>query len=277
MIFDDKGGAPLMTLLHKPDSTLCLTQSTDQTTESWKEQLPSLYKYCLSLTHHIADAEDLMQETCLKILSAQRKGLSISQSEAYMIRTARNTWVDTIRRKRYMDDYIQQHQPIVQDVAEPCPQDIELAIQQLMNQLSPWQQAIFMLRDLFGYSAADTAQMLETTEGAVKAALYRARTMLTQTADSFDEYTPLAEDADMLVLLHQYVQALHTGDASKIVQLTVMRMNTTCQDVQAIAINTPLAHAKHSTSAVVSNTMQSFLPYHKQSYQSLSSEMRMAA
>ena len=89
-----------MTLLHKQDLTVCSTHSTDQTTAYWKEQLPSLYKYCLSLTHHIADAEDLMQETCLKILSAQRKGLSIAQSEAYTIRTARNTWIDIMRRKQ---------------------------------------------------------------------------------------------------------------------------------------------------------------------------------
>jgi len=266
-----------MTLLHKQDLTVCSTHSTDQTTKYWKEHLPSLYKYCLSLTHHIADAEDLMQETCLKILSAQRKGLSIAQLEAYTIRTARNTWIDIMRRKRYVENYIQQHQLTVHDIAESCPQDIELAIQQLMNQLSPWQQAIFMLRDLFGYSAADTAQMLETTEGAVKAALYRARTILTQKVDTLDEYISLAEDRDTLVLLHQYVQALHTGDASRIVQLTVMRMNTSSQDVQAIAIDTQWACAKHSTSTAVSNTMQPFLPYHKQSHQSLSSKMRMAA
>lgn len=243
-----------------------------QTEENGSQQLLSLYKYCLSLTGHVADAEDLMQETCLKILSACQQGLTFSQQEAYMIRTARNTWVDTMRRRNYFNDYINQQALLLNEhesSTPPCPQDIELAVQQLIHLLSPWQQAVFMLRDLFGYSAAETAQWLETTEGAVKAALYRARTLLAKNVNNNDESIQLSEDAELLMVLHHYVHALYTGDADKIVQLTLMRMNKATQNIHAVATNllpSQVAYDHHSSPPVISNTVHSFALYHKQSY-----------
>jgi RNA polymerase sigma factor (sigma-70 family) len=277
MIFDHKGGAPQMTLLHTLYPISYSDKLADATVEYWNKQLPSLYKYCLSLTRNVADAEDVMQDTCLKILSTQQKGIAIPQQEAYIIRTARNTWIDTLRRRNYVNDYIQQYQPLIDESSEYCSLDMELAIQQLITLLSPWQQAVFMLRDLLCYSAADTAQMLETTEGAVKAALYRARTVLTKQADSSDESIQLPEDADALLVIHHYRQALYTGDACKIVQFTLMRMNTASPEAHAVAIDSLSVQTKHSTpKTVVSSTAQSFSPYHKP-YSLPSQRMRVAA
>lgn len=281
MISDHKGGAPLMTLLHIQPQIDCPAKPINPINEYSKEQMLSLYKYCLSLTGHVADAEDLMQDTFLKILSARQKGLPISEQEAYTIRTARNTWVDTTRRRTYFNNYIEQYPLLLSDSpAQPCPQDIELAVQQLMDLLSPWQQAVFMLRDLFGYSAAETAQRLETTEGAVKAALYRARTILAQNSDCKDESIQLAEDAEILMVLHHYVHALYTGDADQIVQLTLMRMNKATQDVHAVATNLLPSQTEHSSSSFIpvgSNAVHSFALYHKQSYQLFSSQVGKAA
>lgn len=246
----------------------------------WEHHLPSLYRYCLALTQNRADAEDLMQDTCLKLLSAQQKGIAKpQQQEAYRIRTARNTWIDTVRRRNYFQNYIQHIEPSVTNDDQHYSLDIQLAVQQLMVQLSPWQQAIFMLRDLFGYSAAETAQRLDTTEGAVKAALYRARTLLEKgSSTSIHEQVQSSQDEEDLTLLHQYVQALQTGDDHKVVQLTLMRMNRASQHVQAIATYSQSTSTDRSMPmSVLSNQVQSFLPYQQQSYSSSSQGMRMTA
>src|SRR5690606_35265529 len=52
------------------------------------------------------------------------------------------------------------------------------AMETIVNRLPINQRITLMLIDVFRYTAAETAELLSTTEGAVKALLHRARTKL---------------------------------------------------------------------------------------------------
>ncbi|MNN51593.1 RNA polymerase factor sigma-70 [compost metagenome] len=57
------------------------------------------------------------------------------------------------------------------------------AMETLVNQLAPNQRIALLLVDVLKYTAAESAELLNTTEGAVKAALHRARVKLRKLAD----------------------------------------------------------------------------------------------
>ncbi|MEW4369564.1 RNA polymerase sigma factor [Paenibacillus kandeliae] len=146
--------------------------------------LKPLYRYCLSLTRSEWDAQDLVQDTLLRAWQRQTsEGIDISQyQEAYLIRMARNLWTDNRRRQTVLQHKLQWlggtlEQTETGNLAQQ-QLEAELAIQQLLNVLSPLQHVVYVLRELLNYTAAETAHRLHTSEGAVKSALKRARIAL---------------------------------------------------------------------------------------------------
>ncbi|ANF96815.1 RNA polymerase sigma factor [Paenibacillus bovis] len=232
--YSDTNGKIEASVLPNPRSDIPYA-GMDDTITSFSDQqelqslMHSLYKYCLHLTRSAWDAEDLVQETCLKTISLLTESTAIQHinREAYMLRTARNLWIDILRRRTTW----QHKQILLQNSADQldCHSDAgyqrlesEWAAALLLHQLSPWQHAVFVLRDLFGYPAAETARILDTTEGAVKAALHRARavvrSMREQIESDDDVALPLPDKQDQK-LLRSYLSAFRNGQAEDMVRL----------------------------------------------------------
>jgi RNA polymerase sigma-70 factor (ECF subfamily) len=191
--------------------------------------LGSLYAYCMSLTGSVWETEDLVQDTCVKALSssaARRTGMTADMNwEAYLIRVARNTWIDGIRKRENLASKLESMKPFMQEFEEEERfEEVESAVQILVDELPPWQRAIYMLRDLMGYTTVETAELLDTTEGAVKAALSRARSALAKVRHSLNE-----TDADQTNQLEEYQQnreelrsyllAFRSGDTARLIDL----------------------------------------------------------
>ncbi|CAI6082452.1 hypothetical protein PAECIP112173_03568 [Paenibacillus sp. JJ-100] len=197
------------------------------------ELMKPLYAYCFSLTKSVPETEDLVQETCLKALSSAAGKASERTREmnweAYLIRIARNTWIDGIRKQEKLRSILDGLKPVVPAyVEEESFEELESAVQLLVNTLPSWQRAIYILREILGYKAAETAQMLGTTEGAVKTALNRARTALSKVRHALDnsEMDALLEkgtapngiDMDQ-EQLRDYLMAFRQGDTTRLIDL----------------------------------------------------------
>lgn len=188
----------------------------------------SLYKYCLSLTGSKEDAEDLCQEVYVRLLPhaaglSKREGFSM---EGYLIRAAHNVWVDGLRkearRRELLDQQKQQCSSSHQELGDGLA--LEEAFQVLLSQLTDWQRTIYILCELYNYKAREAANLLDSTEGAVKAALRRAREVIAEERQrqlQLDEPGVLVspvfeEDAERL---RDYLGAFRTGDTERIIQL----------------------------------------------------------
>ncbi len=193
----------------------------------------SLYAYCLSLTKSVQETEDLVQETCLKVLSSSVVGSSGMNKnmnwEAYLIRIARNSWIDMIRKQQRLHSILDGLKPVMREFAEEERfEELESAVQLLISELPPWQRAIYVLREIMGYKAAETADMLDTTEGAVKAALSRARSAIAEVrhklehSDAELQYEEGAVE-DNREELRSYLLAFRTGDTARIIDLCLNR------------------------------------------------------
>ncbi|MCD9020780.1 RNA polymerase sigma factor [Cohnella silvisoli] len=183
------------------------------------EQLQTaLKRYCLSLTESSWDAEELAQDAWLKAVTTLKIARH-ANPEAYLLRIAKNTWIDQTRRKSVFTRLLKSEQPRV-TLPNNGSFEIEFAFQALMKHLSPLQRAVFLLRDVFDYSISEAAEMLKTTEGAVKAALHRARHSLEAVKEDLEKDTlPLPEDEGLKTFLRILAKAYQMGDMATLVEL----------------------------------------------------------
>ena len=139
---------------------------------------PALHGYCRRLTRNIWDAEDLAQDTLLRAFG--HWGVTypaIRDPRAYLLRTATNVWIDTLRRRETearsamvgADDL-----PASGGGPETAP-DLREAGSRLLQRLSPQERAALVLKEVFDMTLEEIAEVLATTTGAIKAALHRGR------------------------------------------------------------------------------------------------------
>ncbi|MEW9107192.1 RNA polymerase sigma factor [Paenibacillus sp. S-12] len=196
-------------------------QSTEQPN---LEQLNNvLNRYCLSLTHSKWDSEDLVQDTWVKILT-RNKEIEHNNPEALLLRTARNAWIDQVRRRHRFDQILMKQQLQSQEhndsIQKNSTIDIEAAFQYMMTHLSPLQRTVLLMRSVLGYSVADTANKLKTTEGAVKAAYHRARKMLHDVKeDEYMEEAILPDNPEARSHIRALTIAFVNGEVNEVLRL----------------------------------------------------------
>jgi len=189
------------------------------------EQLLSVLKrYCLSISTSSWDAEDLVQETCIRALPVVNGARLHPNPTAYMLRIAKNLSIDQARRKPAAIRALDANIPDLSTETDPT-HELEHAISLLVRYVSPLQRHVFLLREVFRYTAAEVAGLLNTSEGAVKAALHRARTALQRrsTHDFSEKETRIVEEEaaqavdDELVLA--YLKAIREADPQAVIML----------------------------------------------------------
>jgi RNA polymerase sigma-70 factor, ECF subfamily len=87
-----------------------------------------------------------------------------------------------------------------------------------MQELPARQRAVLILRDVVQFSAAEVAELLETTPAAVNSALQRARAHLAEVAPSEDSVAE-PDDAARRELLDRYCAAFENADLAALTEL----------------------------------------------------------
>lgn len=96
------------------------------------------------------------------------------EARPYLFRMASNAWIDGLRKRR--QEPLELEEALTASAAgEPDPTETWAAMEHLVGALPPRQRVVFLLTQVLDFTAAETAAMLHMTEGAVKAALHRAR------------------------------------------------------------------------------------------------------
>ena len=140
-----------------------------------------LYRLALRITMNAADAEDVVQETMMKVWNRRDQWDQIESIEAFCLTICRNLSLDKVRR---MDNQAQSldaaYDPKDLHVASnPEEQAIQSdrirLVRQLINQLPEKQRSCMQLRDMEGKSYKDIATILDITEEQVKVNIFRAR------------------------------------------------------------------------------------------------------
>ena len=165
------------------------------------DSLDQLRGYAFAVAYRmlgsVADAEDIVQEGMLRLLQAEEDGEQIQSRRAYLSTVVTRLAIDELRsararREEYHGEWLPE--PVVDPAAgpgavtaigtpvEPGPAEqaeladsLSVAMMVLLESLSPEQRAAFLLRDVFGYSYGEVAEIVEKSEPATRQLTARAR------------------------------------------------------------------------------------------------------
>lgn len=175
-----------------------------------------LWRYCRGLTGSPWEAEDLVQETLQRALGKLAGIWQPVSARAYLFRVATNAWIDRVRREGRW-----RWEEVGEDAATAEP-DAELrvraheAVARVVTLLPPLQRVVFLLCESLGFRAREAADLLGSTEGAVKAALHRARVRLASAEPTARSAPgPLEPDA----LVRRFIAAFDARDADALAAL----------------------------------------------------------
>ena len=188
-----------------------------------------LIAYCYRITGALPEAEDLAQETFVRAFRGFETFEGRATPRAWLYRIAHNLSVNHLER---LDPVSQSFDTLIGvDAHESNRQspagggereDVGLGFVALIQSLPPRQRATLVLRDVLGWSAEETARILETTVPGVKNALTRARaTLATHPYGSspMDVQDMAAGDPRARALVSEWVDAFEKGNTARMVAL----------------------------------------------------------
>ena len=179
---------------------------------------PDLYRYCRRLAGNVWDGEDLVQDTLLRAFG--HWGVTypaIRDPRAYLLRTATNVWIDTLRRRE-----TEARAPVGTPdgarglgVTPETSSEVRDAGARLLQRLSPQERAAVVLKEVFDMTLKEIAELLGTTTGAVKAALHRGRDRLHEPEGAAVARRPLPSPE----LLDRFIERYNAKDVAGLVAL----------------------------------------------------------
>lgn len=161
-----------------------------------------------------SDAEDVVQEALLRVHRAS--AIEVETPAAYLTTITTRLAIDhlrsaRVRRESYVGPWLPE--PIA---ADPAPDAVSravlgdtlsMAFLVALETLTPHERAVLILHDVFAYSHAEIATMLERSEGSCRQLLRRARQRLQDGTPRTEVNLALRDE-----IVHRFVEVCDGGD-----------------------------------------------------------------
>jgi RNA polymerase sigma-70 factor (ECF subfamily) len=188
--------------------------------EEFEELRPLLFAIAYRILGSVAEAEDAVQETWLRYESTPTQPTStkaflsaiVTRISIDVLRSAR------VRRENYVGEWFPE--PLLTDPYEDPERSAELADSVsmaallLLERLSPLERAVFVLRDVFGFSFPEVASAVGRSEAACRQLASRARRHMEAGRPRFE-----ADRRERAELAARFFDALADGDVGGLREL----------------------------------------------------------
>jgi RNA polymerase sigma-70 factor (ECF subfamily) len=149
------------------------------------QHYPLLFRAAYRFTRSVHDAEDLVQEVCVRAYPRLDELETLDQPHSWLLCVMRRLFIDQLRRfERSHVDSIESYEAgvFVAESPEP-PEEADEALRARLldrawQELDRDQRSLLALHDIEGYSLAEIMQMTGLKEGTLKSRLHRARAKL---------------------------------------------------------------------------------------------------
>lgn len=193
---------------------------TNSALAAFQEHRPELFGIAYRMLGSVADAEDILQDAWLSWSSVDAN--RVRQPRAYLARTVTNLSLNklqsaAVRRETYVGPWLPE--PLVtaeEDAAHEAEQNeaVSLAMLVVLETLSPLERAVFILKEVFGFSYGEIAGMLDRNETAVRQVGTRARSHVQARRPRYD-----APADTRRRVTDEFLAACLGGDISHVMEL----------------------------------------------------------
>ena len=201
--------------------------------------------HCYRILGSFEDAEDMLQETLLRVWNHLHSFEGRSSLRTWLYKIATNACLDALDSRRvrglprelyrrgdpkdllppplqeatwvepFPDEMIDRQPSIYPEAMYEVRESITLAFVAALQKLPGRQRAALLLHDVMGWSANETAEILDMTTVAVNSALQRARETMKQPSERRSTSSRLNEE--LSGLLRRYVAAWESADSAALV------------------------------------------------------------
>ena len=154
-----------------------------------------LYRLALRITLNPAEAEDVVQETMMKVWNRREQWEQIESLEAFCLTICRNLALDKTRKMSFLgqsldaDEYdAPDHSHSANPEEQAIQQDRIQLVRRIIDNLPEKQRSVMQLRDFEGKSYKEIAAILQISEEQVKINIYRARQVIKQKYIQAEKY-----------------------------------------------------------------------------------------
>ena len=170
------------------------TGQTDKFHDLVKRYEQKLYNFSLRMCRDHSDAEDMIQETFLNVFRYLKDFRYETKFKNWLYKVAASTCIKKRRKSKFapekelsLDDFLPANETEVPDhvpdwalmpLDKLLNQELSSTINQEILSLPKKYRLVIVLRDIDGFSTAETAQILNLSPSNVKVRLHRARLYL---------------------------------------------------------------------------------------------------
>ena len=180
------------------------------------ELRPPTFAIAYRMLGSVAEAEDVVQETLLRVHRSLEEGAPLASPRAFAATVATRLAIDglrsaRVRREHYAGEWLPE--PIVTDGEDDPARHAEMAdslsmaFLALLERLSPEQRAVLLLRDVFDYGYGEIAAIVGKSEANVRQLAARARRHVAERRPRFEASREQREE-----LARRFFAAAREGD-----------------------------------------------------------------
>ena len=149
-------------------------------------ELEKLWRFALQITRDEYDAEDLVQQTCLRAIEMSDTYVESGKSHSWLFKIAQNIWINELRSRKIRDrgyltpasEHNGNSRQQVSDTRTPEAQLELLDVVNAVESLPEAQRIVIYLVTVEGFSYAEAASILDVPIGTIMSRLARGRLTL---------------------------------------------------------------------------------------------------
>ncbi|MFZ5351911.1 MAG: RNA polymerase sigma factor [Bacillota bacterium] len=138
-----------------------------------------IFYYIYKMTYNTDIAEDITQDTFVKVYKALSNMDDSLKLSAWIYRIAHNACVDYLRKNKVSFELIDNIKEACSEVNEPeqgfINKELQLRIIKVMKRINSRYRSVLVMRDYNNLSYNEIACILKCSESAVKSLIHRAR------------------------------------------------------------------------------------------------------
>ncbi|WP_244970716.1 RNA polymerase sigma factor SigJ [Gordonia jinghuaiqii] len=193
----------------------------DRQAARFAELRPLLFTVAYEILGSAADADDVLQDSYLRW--AEVAADDVADTKSYLAKVVTRQALNALRsRSRRREDYVGPWlpEPILLDVREPVDdlvlaESVSMAMLIVLESLGPDERAVFVLREVFGFSHDEIGDMVSKPAATVRQIAHRARSHVESRRCRFEP----ADHARATAVADAFLAAARSGEVEPLMAM----------------------------------------------------------